>query len=150
MERASSDEDSIETEDQQSWEDMAEKEQQRMDEEDEIQERLQPLFEEEERNIHEEREQHTYAKKLTEERKIIRKVIYDRHAYRKRAANDEKWRPEMEPKWPIPRAWLPELTAEQRKLRKAIKSRGFAKRYSRKKYAEERAAKLEKSRKIER
>ncbi|MCJ1423768.1 hypothetical protein MMC29_001652 [Sticta canariensis] len=144
VERAAKGENSREIEDKQSWEGMEEK---AMDDRDEIQEKLQPLFEDEVRKMRAEREPSYPRARPTEEQKVIRKVICHRSAkHRERAAKDEKWRLEIQSKrerggarkWPIPRACLPELTAEQMK-------RAYCTRRNMKRYAARRAAELEKS-----
>ena len=127
VKRAAKGENFRETEDKQTFEDMVEQELQRTDEYLEIQKRLQPLFEEE-------------ASKRDA-------------ADRKRAAKDEKWKLEMESKmergdarkWPVPRAWQPELTAEEKKFRSAITKTVWMKRHKTKNNARRRARRFEKS-----
>ena len=151
VKRAAKGEKFRETEDKQSRDDVDVKE---MDEEDEIQEKLQSLFDEEARKMREQREQPTHPKtKLTEAQKIIRHIISGRYRSSKQKGNGEKWRLEMESKregdekvkWRIPKLWLPEITAEAKKSR----GRKYYLRQKRRGNEEKRVAERKKWREIE-
>ena len=139
------------TEDKQSWEDIKMK---AMEEQDEIQKKLQPLFEEEARKMRDHREQRTRPKtRRTEAQKIIRRVISSRYAYLKKRGKGERRRLEMESeeeggekvKWPIPRHWLPQITAEERRTR----AREYYRRSKMRENVEKLVAELEKWREME-